>query len=78
MEKFEGYDGIVPDQRWKNELLWHLRRQTELLEKLIDLADLKKDGDKNVSVSTKRVSKRSAGEGQQRQRRSNSTRKRSE
>lgn len=77
MEKFEGYDGIVPDQRWKNEVLWHLRRQTELLEKLID-AGLKKEGEENVSVSTKRVSKRGTGERQQRQRRSNSTRKRSE
>jgi len=35
-ENMDFFSGIVPDERWKNEVLNEIRKTNELLQKLLD------------------------------------------
>lgn len=37
MKRFDGFEEITPELIYKNELLYHARRQTELLEQIAQL-----------------------------------------
>ena len=38
-EMMDHFEGVIPDERWKNDLLREVRKQTEFLETLIRLLD---------------------------------------
>jgi len=49
------FEGVIPDERWKNELLREVRKQTELLETLVQLLNNQgQKAEENVSVQTTR------------------------
>lgn len=54
MDQFEGYPNIAPDLRYKNEMLYHARRQTELLEQLAQLLQRDKPEVKDKRPYTRR------------------------
>lgn len=73
MQPFEGYKGISPEERYRNEMIDHARKQTELLEQIAQLLQRKGEG-LNELHPTEGVPIDGTGKSKPRQRSSNGTR----
>lgn len=69
------FEPITPENRWKNDVLEEMRKQTALLSSILEI--LQKAGGTNANITESSIPIESAGKGQQRQRRGNRNRKQS-
>ena len=69
------FEPITPENRYKNDLLEEMRKQTALLSSILEI--FQKEGVANANITESSIPIESTGKGQQRQRRGNRNRKQS-